>query len=502
MRLPDGFLSYCNEWEERIGAFIEFAPDGPKTDEGDGGAGSAASTSESAAAVAGFPFAVKDNIAVKGFSLTCGSKLLANFRSPYTATAVGKLQTAGASVIGKTNLDEFGMGSSTDNSALKKTNNPWDTSRVPGGSSGGSAAAVAAGIVPFALGTDTGGSIREPAAFCGVVGLKPTYGAVSRFGLVAYASSLECAGVIADTVSRCRAVFSIIRGRDPMDETTQDPPPNAPPLYGSKPGSKCVIGVLSPEAIARAAASTVESERLDAAVQAAVLEDEVRRAFDASRERLAGLGYKLVDVEVPALKYGVPAYYTIATAEASANLARFDSVRYGVRPGFAENADDLVDRARDAGFGPEVKLRILLGTFVLRSGFQDRYYLRAQRIRAGIKKSFESLLGGDGYGDGAGTECNAKCGAVLLPVFPTRAFGRGPSALSAFAQKAADLYTCCANLAGLPALSFPVSVEGGLPVGVQLLGGAFAEGTLLDIAEEYESRYPFPHPPGYRAFWS
>jgi aspartyl-tRNA(Asn)/glutamyl-tRNA(Gln) amidotransferase subunit A len=501
MRLPDGFLSYCSEWEEKIGAFIEFAPDGPETDGRDkGGAGNtpAASAAGNAAAVAGLPFAVKDNIAVKDFSLTCGSKLLANFRSPYTATAVGKLQAAGASVIGKTNLDEFGMGSSTDNSALKKTNNPWDVSRVPGGSSGGSAAAVSAGIVPFALGTDTGGSIREPAAFCGVVGLKPTYGAVSRFGLVAYASSLECAGVLADTVSRCRAVFSIIRGRDPMDETTQDPPLHAPPLYGNKPESKCVIGVLSPEAIARAAASAVEGEGLDAAAQAAVLEDEVRRAFDDSRERLAGLGYKLVDVEVPALKYGVPAYYTIATAEASANLARFDSVRYGVRPENAENAGDLVDRARDAGFGPEVKLRILLGTFVLRSGFQDRYYLRAQRIRAGIKESFESLLGDAAYGDASGVEC----GAILLPVFPTRAFGRGPSALSAFAQKAADLYTCCANLAGLPALSFPVSVEGGLPVGVQLLGRAFAEGTLLDIAEEYESRYPFPHPPGYRAFWN
>jgi aspartyl-tRNA(Asn)/glutamyl-tRNA(Gln) amidotransferase subunit A len=495
MRLPDGFLSYCSEWEEKIGAFIEFVPDGLKTD-GTAAVGNA-SASGAENAVAGLPFAVKDNIAVKGFSLSCGSKLLANFRSPYTATAVGKLQAAGASVIGKTNRDEFGMGSSTDNSALKKTNNPWDISRVPGGSSGGSAAAVAAGIVPFALGTDTGGSVREPAAFCGVVGLKPTYGAVSRFGLVAYASSLECAGVLADTVSRCRAVFSIIRGRDPMDETTQDAPSNAPPLYGNKAESKCVIGVLSPEAIARAAASAA-GEGLDAAAQAAVLEDEVRRGFDAAPERLSGLGYTLVDVEVPALKYGVPAYYTIATAEASANLARFDSVRYGARPDLAENADDLVDRAREAGFGPEVKLRILLGTFVLRSGFQDRYYLRAQRIRAGIKKSFESFLGSADYGDAS----VAKCGAILLPVFPTRAFGRGPSALSAFAQKAADLYTCCANLAGLPALSFPVSVEGGLPVGVQLLGRAFAEGTLLDIAEEYESRYPFPHPPGYRAFWS
>jgi aspartyl-tRNA(Asn)/glutamyl-tRNA(Gln) amidotransferase subunit A len=203
----------------------------------------------------------------------------------------------------------------------------------------------------------------------------------------------------------------------------------------------------------------------------------------------------LADVELPSLKYGVPAYYTIAAAEASANLARFDSIRYGRRPDWAENPDDLVDKAREAGFGAEVKLRVLLGTFVLRSGFQNRYYLRAQRIREGIRRNFEALLGGPDYAD------RGRCDAILLPVFPTRAFGRGPSALSPFAQKAADLYTCCANLAGLPALSFPVSVEGGLPVGVQLLGRSFAEGTLLDIVQNYEAAWPFPRPPGYRAFW-
>ncbi|MDR3173183.1 MAG: Asp-tRNA(Asn)/Glu-tRNA(Gln) amidotransferase subunit GatA, partial [Treponema sp.] len=202
------------------------------------------------------------------------------------------------------------------------------------------------------------------------------------------------------------------------------------------------------------------------------------------------------------LKYGVPAYYTIATAEASANLARFDSIRYGRRPEWAENPDDLIDKARELGFGPEVKLRILLGTFVLRSGFQDRYYLRAQRIRAGIRRDFETLLGSSDYKKPSpGTSPRETCDAILLPVFPTRAFGRGPETLSPFAQKAADLYTCCANLAGLPALSFPACVEGGLPVGIQLLGRAFAEGTLLDIAETYENQFPFPHPAGYRAFW-
>jgi aspartyl-tRNA(Asn)/glutamyl-tRNA(Gln) amidotransferase subunit A len=459
LKLPEGYLSYFQEWEKRIGAFIEFNPGAaPST-------GGAVSGCDSA--VKGLPFAVKDNIAVKDFSLSCGSKLLEKFRSPYTAAVVEKLEAAGARVIGKTNLDEFGMGSSTDNSALKKTNNPWDTERVPGGSSGGSAAAVAAGLVPFALGTDTGGSVRQPAAFCGVVGLKPTYGAVSRYGLVAYASSLECAGILADTVERCRKVFSLIRGKDPRDQTSREAPPEAAPLYPGERGGKAaaarVIGVLSPEAIARAVSREIdaaaacggEGEGLDAAARAAVLEDEVRRGFELAKKRLGDLGYELVDVEVPSLRYGVPAYYTIATAEASANLARFDSIRYGARPDWAENPDELIDKARDAGFGAEVKLRILLGTFVLRSGFQDRYYLRAQRIRAGIKGDFEKLLGGADYG--ADPSPGPRCGAILLPVFPSRAFGRGPSSLSAFAQKAADLYTCCANLAGLPALSFPAS---------------------------------------------
>jgi aspartyl-tRNA(Asn)/glutamyl-tRNA(Gln) amidotransferase subunit A len=333
-----------------------------------------------------------------------------------------------------------------------------------------------------------------------VVGLKPTYGAVSRFGLVAYASSLEGIGVLSDTVSRCRRVFQVIRGGDPLDETSRDAPRLVPDLPG-RAGRGGVIGVLSPEAVAKALASSgngeADGEALKIAAQAAELEDEVRRGFEAVKKGLADLGYTLKDVELPSLKYGVPAYYTIATAEASANLARFDGIRYGKRPDWAENPDDLIDKAREAGFGPEVKLRILLGTFVLRSGFQDRYYLRAQRIRAGIKANFESLLGDSEYEGPPGA-----CDAILAPVFPTRAFGRGPSSLSPFAQKAADLYTCCANLAGLPALSFPAPAEGGLPVGVQLIGRAFAEETLLGIAEAYEGAHPFSHPPGYKAFWA
>jgi aspartyl-tRNA(Asn)/glutamyl-tRNA(Gln) amidotransferase subunit A len=351
-----------------------------------------------------------------------------------------------------------------------------------------------------------------------VVGLKPTYGAVSRYGLVAYASSLETIGILADRVDRCRRVFAVIRGKDPLDQTSRDAPASAPPLRGS--GGK-TIGVLSASAIAKAISGEMAAiadapggiagvegkagiRALEIAAGAAGLEPEIARGFETARERLVALGYRLVDVELPILKYGVPAYYTIATAEASANLARFDGVRYGRRPDWAENPDDLVDKTREAGFGAEVKLRILLGTFVLRSGFQDRYYLRAQRIRAGIRRSFEALLGSSNYDEPPESPSGAAappCDAILMPVFPTRAFGRGDAALSPFAQKAADLYTCCANLAGLPALAFPVGVVGGLPVGVQLLGRAFAEGTLLDIAEAYEAAHPFPHPEGYRPLW-
>jgi aspartyl-tRNA(Asn)/glutamyl-tRNA(Gln) amidotransferase subunit A len=458
LRRPEGFSSYFEEWEEKIGAFIEY-----NLEAGEKAASASVAASPFAAALRDFPCAVKDNIAVRGFSLSCGSRFLEKLRSPYTATAVRKLEAAGAVVVGKTNLDEFGMGSSTDNSGIKRTNNPWDISRVAGGSSGGSAAAVAAGLAPFALGSDTGGSVRQPAAFCGVVGLKPTYGAVSRYGLVAYASSLETIGVLSDTAVRCRAVFAAIRGKDPMDQTSRDAPASSPPLYGQDGGptpgrdvSK-VIGVLSAETIARAiaaaaaqeastreAGAVAEEQALETAAQAAELEAEVRRGFDLARERLAALGHTLIEVELPSLKYGVPAYYTIAAAEASANLARFDGIRYGQRPDWAENPDDLIDKAREAGFGGEVKLRILLGTFVLRSGFQDRYYLRSQRIRAGIRRNFEMFLGDDGSPDAVEFSSGAAgpkppCDAILMPVFPTRAFGRGDAGLSPFTQKAADL---------------------------------------------------------------
>ncbi len=484
----DGFNAYFDAWEADTGSFLEFDKQA---------LASCGSKAAGLAPLAGLPFGVKDNLAVAGMRLSCGSKLLAGFSSPYSATAVTKLVEAGAVPVGKTNMDEFGMGSSTDNSAFRQTNNPWDVSRVAGGSSGGSAAAVAAGLVPFALGSDTGGSVRQPANFCGVVGLKPTYGAVSRFGLVAYASSLETVGVIADSAARTRAVFAAMRGADPLDQTSVDAPADAPPLrgLGGKPAEPKTIGVLSLAGLAKALAGSFSAgaggepavSAAHEAMAAAMLEPAVERAFTAAKDALRAQGHRLVDIELPSLKYGVPAYYTIATAEASANLARFDGIRYGNRPEFSENPDDLVDGTRGAGFGDEVKLRILLGTFVLRSGFQDRYYLRAQRIRTGIRMDFERVLG--------------LCDAILMPVFPTQAFGRGERGLSPFAQKAADLFTCCANLAGLPALAFPTGVEGGLPTGVQLVGKAFGEGLLLDIAEGYEAAHPIARPAGYEAFW-
>ena len=518
MQLSVEFIQYAKKWESKINAFIETILENTsrKSAETQRNTRDSQISSETPRLSASarenseeLPFAVSDNIAVKGMSFTCGSKMLEHLRSPYTATVVQKLEEAGSAVIGTTNLDEFGMGLSTANSAFRKTNNPWDMARTPGGACGGSAAAVSAGIVPYALGADAGASLRLPAAFCGVAGLKPTYGAVSRHGLAAYASSMESIGVFADTIARCRKIFSLIRERDPLDQTSRDAPEAAPQLYppanggGAASGASKKIGVLSAQTVIKAleeAAQKSGNRELEAAIKACTPEDEVRRAFDLARERLSALGHTLVDIEIPGLHYVVPAFYTIAMAEASSNLTRFDGIRFGARPAGAENPDELIDNARAAGFGPEVKLQVLLGTLVLRSGFQEQYFLPAQKIRAGIKAAFEALLGDSDY------KQQAKFDAILMPVSPARAFDfTAPP--SAFAQKAACLYTCCASLAGLPALTFPASLEGkppaaALPVGVQLVGRAWAEGTLLDIAEAYERQHPFPRPEGYKAFWN
>jgi aspartyl-tRNA(Asn)/glutamyl-tRNA(Gln) amidotransferase subunit A len=407
----------------------------------------------------GIPFAVKDNIAVRKFKLTCGSKLLKDFVSPYTATAVQKLRDQGAVPVGKTNLDEFGMGSSTENSGFGMTFNPWDLKRVPGGSSGGSAAAVAAGFVPFALGSDTGGSVRQPAAFCGVYGLKPTYGTVSRFGLVAYASSLEVIGVISREISTMRDVFSVIRGQDSRDHTSL--------VYR---GVKQVKG--------RFTVGIPDLGSID-------LHDEVRSSWEKTLVTLKKLDFDLKEIELPTLDYLVSAYYVIACAEASANLARFDGIRYGTRAGqLSGNPEELVRLSRSRGLGDEVKLRILLGTYVLRSGFQDQYYLRAQRIRTALRREFEGAFSG--------------VDLILMPVYPCGPFKWGSDGLDPFSQKLSDIFTCSANMAGLPALSFPATLENGLPIGMQFMGPPFAEERLFQACERFAKAVPVPTCPMYR----
>lgn len=399
------------------------------------------------------PIASKDNIAVKGYRLTCGSKMLENLVSPYDATAVARLRNAGMPIVGKTNLDEFGMGSSTENSALGESNNPWDLARVTGGSSGGSAAAVAQRLVPAAIGSDTGGSIRQPAAFCGVYGLKPTYGTVSRYGLVAYASSLEVIGVVADSVEHTEAVYEAMSGLDERDHSSVAKPGNGP-----SPAAKR-IGVLTGDL---------------------GLSPEVARNFAATAEALRDLGYETMPVELTTGEYVVPAYYTIATAEASANLARFNGVRYGYRPVYSENPEELMRKARSEGFGDEVRLRIVLGTYVLRSGFQDQYYTRAQKIRTLIRRELEEIY--------------RSVDLILMPVFPTQAFAHGEAGMSAFQQKVADRFTSTANLAAVPALTVPSGLENGLPVGMQLMGPAFSERRLFGVARRLAETFPIQFP--------
>ncbi len=438
------FKAYTEATEKKVGSFLEIRPEAPRTQ----------------GPLAGLAFGVKDNIAVKGYKITCGSKMLENVVAPYTSTAVEKLQAAGASVFGKTNLDEFGMGSSTDNSALKQTNNPWNPALVAGGSSGGSAAAVAAGIVPFALGTDTGGSVRQPAGFCGVYGLKPTYGTVSRYGLTAYASSLEVIGIASRTVVMSQKVFEIIKGEDPRDQTSVEHTPG--PYKAVK-----KIGILK---------------------GLSDLTPEVKVSYEKTIAQLKNLGYEIHEIDLYTLEYVVPTYYTIATGEASANLARFNGIRYGLRPAYSENPEQLIRKSRSEGFGDEVKIRVMLGTYVLRSGFQDQYYIRAQKIRTAIRRDFDRAF--------------ASVDLILMPTFPTQAFGRGEKGLSSFQQKLADKFTCSANLAGIPALSFPSSVENGLPVGMQFLAPAFEEGRLFEAAAAFEKTFPAPQAPEFRNWWS
>ncbi|THB66681.1 MAG: Asp-tRNA(Asn)/Glu-tRNA(Gln) amidotransferase subunit GatA, partial [Spirochaetaceae bacterium] len=417
------------------------------------------------ASLSGMPYGVKDNIAVKGQPLTCGSRMLEHMIAPYNATAIDRLNAAGARAIGKTNMDEFGMGSSTENSALAKTVNPWGAQLAPGGSSGGSAAAVAAGLVPFALGTDTGGSVRQPAGFCGVYGLKPTYGAVSRYGLVAYASSLEVIGILSQDLQVMRDVFACIRGKDEKDQTTID----WDQISAAHEGSSAAAQRAGKLAFIRGDAG---------------LHPDVAAAYQKTKQLAQDKGFQVEEIDLGTLDYAVPAYYTIATAEASANLARYNGVRYGHRPDYAETPIELMRKSRSEGFGDEVKLRIMLGTYVLRSGFQDQYYVKAQKIRTKLYNELAQLY--------------QRVEGLVLPVFPTPPFRLGGVELDNFQQKQGDRFTTLANLAGLPACAFPGEVVNGLPIGMQIMGPDGSEEKLISTIEVLQAGRSFVRPPEYQ----
>jgi len=417
--------------------------------------------------LAAVPVAIKDNICVRGLQTSCGSAILGNYHPPYSATVIERLEAAGAIIIGKTNCDEFAMGSSNENSAFGPVRNPWDTERVPGGSSGGSAAAVAARIVPVALGSDTGGSVRQPASLCGVVGVKPTYGRVSRYGLVAFGSSLDQIGIFATNTHDAALTLSVIAGRDARDATTADMPvPDyVSELTGGMRGAR--IGV----------ARDLFGEGLDA---------DVRESVEAAIEVYRSLGAEVVDVELPHAKYAIAVYYIIATAEASSNLARFDGVRYGFRAEESPTLREMYQRTREQGFGTEVKRRIMLGTYVLSSGYYDAYYLKAQKVRALLKQDFSRAF--------------ESCDAIITPTSPTTAFLLGEKTDDPLAMYLNDIYTVTANLAGIPGLSVPCGLSAaGLPIGMQLLGPHWSESTLFRFAYAYEETQPFTARPSVTA---
>ena len=400
------------------------------------------------------PVAVKDNLCTRGLRTTCASRILEDFLPPYSAGAVERLEEAGALIIGKTNMDEFAMGSTTETSAFQITKNPWNTAHVPGGSSGGSCAAVAAGEVLLALGSDTGGSIRQPSAFCGVTGIKPTYGTVSRYGLIAYASSLDQIGPVAGNVSDCAALLQAIAGHDPRDATS---------LVRKDLDftSACVCDV---KGMKIGIPKTYFQDGIDPEVKEAVL-----RAAETFRS----LGAFVESFDLPLTEYAIPAYYLIASAEASSNLERFDGVKYGCRASEYEGLHDMYKKTRSEGFGAEVKRRIMLGSFVLSAGYYDAYYLKALRTRALIKQSYDHAF--------------TTYDLLLAPAAPSTAPRIGVSLEDPLKMYLGDIYTVSVNLAGLPAISLPCGFDrGGLPIGMQLIGNAFAEKTLIRAAYTYE----------------
>jgi len=402
----------------------------------------------------GVPIAIKDIIAAAGSGTTCGSKLLEPYRPIFDATVVERLREAGAVVLGKTNLDEFAMGSSTEHSAYGPTRNPWDLERVPGGSSGGSAAAVAAMEVPCALGTDTGGSVRQPAAFTGTVGVKPTYGRVSRFGLVAFASSLDQIGTFTRGVEDAARLLSVIAGPDPRDMTSAARPAEDYTAAVGRGAKGLKVG-------------------LPREYRAEGLDPEIASAVEGARRSLEEAGAEMVDLSMPHTDYAVATYYILATAEASSNLARYDGVRYGARAGGGGSLDEMYLATRGAGFGEEVKRRILLGTYVLSAGYYDAYYGKAQKARALIRRDFEAAF--------------ERCDLMLVPTTPTPAFRIGEKVDDPLSMYLSDIYTVTANLAGVPGLSVPCGFSAeGLPIGCQLLGDFFGEADLFAAARVIE----------------
>lgn len=412
--------------------------------------------------LAGVPVAIKDNMCIDGMLTTCSSKILSNFKPAFTATAVEKLQAAGAVIVGKTNMDEFAMGSTTETSFYGETKNPWDLTRVPGGSSGGSAAAVAAEEVPYALGSDTGGSIRQPAGFCGVTGMKPTYGRVSRYGLIAYGSSLDQIGPIAKDVTDCAAILEAISGKDDKDSTSV------------KEAGDDFMAALTDDVkgLRIGIPRDYFGEGLDAEVKAAVM---------AAAKVLEEKGAEVEEFDLSLVEYAIPAYYIIASAEASSNLERFDGVKYGYRTAEFTDLHNMYKKTRSEGFGPEVKRRIMLGSFVLSSGYFDAYYMKALRTKALIKQAFDRAF--------------EKYDVILGPVAPTTALKLGESLSDPIKMYLGDVYTVSVNLAGLPGISLPCGYDSnGLPIGLQLLARHFDEKSIIRAAYAFEQSREYKRP--------
>ena len=449
--LTQAYLDRIEQLDPKIHAFLTLTPDEALAQAAD--ADTLLRGKGKKPPLLGIPIAVKDVLAVEGIRATCGSRILENFVPPYTATAVARLLEAGMVVLGKTNTDEFAMGSSTENSAYGTTHNPWDLERVPGGSSGGSAAVVAARMAPAALGTDTGGSIRQPASFCGMTGFKPTYGRISRYGLIAYGSSLDSVGALAHDAVDLAVLYNLMAGFDELDATSVESPVPQVKLNGKVDIKGLRVGVPKEYFV----------EGLQPAVEAAVR---------AAIEELEGLGAQVKEISLPHSEYAVPVYYLIAPAEASANLARYDGVRYGERV----ESDDMIDmfkQTRGRGFGDEVKRRIMLGTYALSAGYFDAYYGQAQKVRTLIKRDFEKAF--------------ESVDVIAAPVAPTTAFLIGEHSGDPLAMYLEDVFTLPANLAGIPGLAFPVGFDGdGLPIGMQLMGAHFEEERLFQVTHAYQ----------------